>query len=435
MKFKINSRQILSASVIFFYLTPLLFFSIYSIGLMSRNKSWSILSLGLLMVACGALALILLLYYWEQSIRQKIQSENPIPSLPFETVISSLTTEKEPKVTSLDQTLILKEKEILDQDKKELTTTLLTLKDSQQQQFQLQEELESKLKVFKEKEEENKALLEKIEQISQDYSDYKIFSEEQLRQKSLQITNLQQTIEEQRAEVDKRLEQIHQLDSKVHDLSYEIKTLLHLNENETYLQTDSVLKERASSSSIDGSLLKESLHPYTATLPMQEEDPVFNMEYSVQQPSEALQLLKKCVNTAQKLTGAHYYGNESSRYRDLSSQHYTMDLRRLFDNLKTETGAIVFVYSQKENKVIFANAYCKSLLGISSEKFIQDFTALSQQLPEWKKSLNELSNEPYSELCLMMKSKNGQDLFLQCHLGIIPTGLFRHYIIGTLFLN
>src|SRR5215207_6947959 len=102
MKMNISNRQFLSAAIIVFYLIPLLFFSAYSIKLMSYNKSWALLSLGLLLVVFGSLSLIFLLSYWEQSMRDK----RPGNSLLLSQYPSSHSTvEKEAKVTLLDPSL------------------------------------------------------------------------------------------------------------------------------------------------------------------------------------------------------------------------------------------------------------------------------------------------------------------------------------------
>ena len=68
---------------------------------MSHHKSWTLLSLGLLLVVFGSLALIFLLSYWEQSMRDKklgyslLLAQHSQPS----------TSKKEDKVTLLDPSL------------------------------------------------------------------------------------------------------------------------------------------------------------------------------------------------------------------------------------------------------------------------------------------------------------------------------------------
>lgn len=431
------NRQLLSAAIIIFYLIPLLFFSAYSITLMSHHKSWTLLSLGLLLTVFGTLALMLLLFYWEQSMRDKKQG-----SLLFSGPKSSSATEKETKVTSLDPSLIFSpsshpEHEYVGtkESSKELNLLQTALKASQEQQEQLAKTLEIKTQELLKQEEENKQLQLKVQQVAQDFADYKLFSEEQLKQKQLQLTSLQQIIEDQRAEMEKRQEQIYQLDTKVHDLSYEIKTLLYLHEEEaTPHKSTTAIKEDASRAFLNGAL-QESQETACAILTPPINSDANVLESPVRTAIEAANLLKKCITIAQKLTGSNYYSNESSRYREFSSSSYfAIDQRRLFDNLRSEMGALIIVYSQKENKLLFANNESKTMLGWSPEKLLADFSSIMQEgIHDWRKALNLLTTSSEAHARLLAKTKNGQEVLLNCHLGVVPTGLFRHYVIGVLY--
>lgn len=444
MTSKISNRQFLSAAIIVFYLIPLLFFSAYSIKLMSQSKSWALLSLGLLLVFFGSLSLIFLLSYWEKSLRDKKESPPFLVSQSSD-VISEI--KKETKVTQLDPSLKFEsivphdppiESAIHKENSKEFNLLQAALLESQNQQEELMKNLELKDLEIRKQEYENKQLQMKIQQIAQDFSDYKLFSEEQRKQKQLQLTSMQQMVEDQRGEMEKRQEQIHQLDTKVHDLSYEIKTLLCLHEEETNPKKNLLAPSK-----------KEKLQPISS----KEQKENGNEEYSsssiapaplsldkslqdhaIQTPTEAAHLLKKCIQIAQKLTGANYYTNESSRYREFTSSHFSIDQRRLFDSLRHEKSALVVIYLQKDHKLIFANNESKKLLGWSPEKFLSDFPSIMHEgIQEWKKALQMLVTNPESQARLLAKTKQGHEIFLNCHLGIIPSGLFRNYIIGVLY--
>jgi PAS domain-containing protein len=438
MKFKIMNRQLLSAAIIIFYLIPLLFFSAYSITLMSHHKSWTLLSLGLLLTVFGTLALMLLLFYWEQSMRDKKQGSFLFSAQKN----SSSPTEKETKVTSLDPSLIFSPSSHHEPDyagtkenSKELNLLQAALKASQEQQEQLAKTLEIKTQELQKQEEENKQLQLKVQQVAQDFADYKLFSEEQLKQKQLQLTSLQQIIEDQRAEMEKRQEQIYQLDTKVHDLSYEIKTLLYLHEEETAPQKASTtIKEDASRAFLHGALQESQETASVAILAPPVSSDTHVLENPVRTATEAASLLKKCITIAQKLTGSNYYSNESSRYREFSSSYFAIDQRRLFDNLRSETGALIIVYSQKEHKLLFANNESKTMLGWSPEKLLADFSSIMQEgIYDWKKAVTLLATSSEAHARLLAKTKNGQEVLLNCHLGVVPTGLFRNYVIGVLY--
>ncbi len=436
------NRQLLSAAIIVFYLIPLLFFSAYSITLMSHHKSWTLLSLGLLLIVLGALTLMILLFYWEKSI----QSSSPQHSLSVKKGLNHSLSEKDAKVTSLDSSLIFhppSHSEMTDaggfkENSKEFNLLQTALKSSQEQQELLTKSLEGKNQELHKQEEENKQLQLKAQQAAQDFADYKLFSEEQLKQKQLQLATLQQIIEDQRAEMEKRQEQISQLDTKVHDLSYEIKTLLYLHEEEAApAKPSNVIKEEETSRVFLNGVLSDEQETACATLASPISHPnhdIHTTEHPVKTALEAANLLKKCLNIAQKLTGSNYYSNESSRYREFSSSYFAIDQRRLFDNLRGETGALIIVYSQKEHKLLFVNNESKTILGWSPEKFMIDFPSIMQEgILDWKKAINHLANTPESQARLLAKAKNGQEMLLNCHLGVISTGLFRNYVIGILY--
>ncbi|MFI0435886.1 MAG: hypothetical protein ACH350_09230 [Parachlamydiaceae bacterium] len=443
MTFNISNRQFLSAAIIVFYLIPLLFFSVYSIKLMSYNKSWALLSLGLLIVFFGSLSLIFLLSHWEQSLRDR---RSNFPHLVREDSHPVHSTNKETKVTLLDPSSMnfesIQEKEPLDaaasfkEDSKQISLLEAALKSHQSQEEELQNLLESKQEELRKKEEENKYLQMKAEQIAQDFSDYKIFSEEQLKQKQIQWTLMQQLLEDQKNEMEKRQDQIHQLDTKVHDLSYEIKTLLYLNEGEVSRQKPHVFsykKERQQVSYKVKDNQKAGLDQenFSEVKLVEEVDTHGRV---VQTFEEAADLLKKCIQLAQKLTGANYYSHESSRYREFSSSYFAIDQRRLFDSLQSEKGALIVVFSQKNHKLLFANSESKTLLGWSPEKFLSDFPLIMHEgIQEWRKALQMLTSHSQSQTRLLAKTKIGHEVLLNCCLGTIPKGIFRNYVIGIFY--
>lgn len=383
---------------------------------MSLHKSWALLSLGLLLITFGTLTLMLLLYYWEKSIQNK-KLEDSSPQLLYMTPV----TIKEDKVTSLgpitfNQTI--ESKELTDQGSskesaKELNLLQTTLKEYQEKQNQLIQSLELKTQELHKLEGENQLAQLKAQQIAQDFADYKLFSEEQLRQKQLQLTVLQQMLEDQK---------------------YEIKTLLCLHEEEnspTKLPIPKV--EESAPPCLTGTRLAMNQEQAYPIVNSQMEETI-TIENSIRTPVEAINLLKKCINIAQKLTGANYYSNESSRYREFSSSYYAIDQRRLFDSLRDEAGALILVYSQKENKLLFVNNQSKTLLGWSPEKFLIDFSMIIQgDLNDWKKNLSLLAPTSDSQTRLLAKTKQGQEILLNGHLGVIPTGLFRNHVIGVFY--
>ncbi len=425
MKFITSSRQLLSGAVVFFYLIPLLFFATYSIGLMSRNKSWLVLSLGLLLITTCSLILVLLLSYWENNLKKQVVNP-PIP-VRYDT--------SEPKVTSLD--LAYEKEQMLSEYEPKSSSNELglleTVNEYHEQNSKLQEQIENLHRTLDTFADENKVLKNAAERSEQDLEDYKLFSEEQLKQKQLQINNLQQMIDDQRTEMEKRQDQIQLLDTKIYDLSYEIRTLLHLNDSEK----DEVTVEKSS-----GIPIRQVIHEFNSEMENSSSMAVMAEEATENETAnqpiktaiEATALLKKCINNAQKLTGANFNSPEALRYREFSSTHYNIDQKRLFECLRSESNGLVIVYSPKDNKVLFANNMAKTLLGWSPEKFSSDFFNVIQEgMTYWKKALSLLSPTTDSQARLLAKTKQGHETLLNCHLGVIQSGLFRGYVIGVLY--
>jgi len=434
MKFSTNNRYVLFAVLILLYFIPIIFFSVYSIAQMSKVKSWMIVSIGLVLISFCSLIFFLFLLHWDKAIKGKLKKQ---------TAHRPEALEKENKVTSLDQALLFEEFSTgykLDsnpifskESHHELLSLRINLAESQEKITLIREQLALKENEQQAYLEENKRLENKAEKISQDFSDYKLFCEEQLKQKNLQLTTAQLMIEGQRTEIERRQEQICHLDSKIHDLSYEIKTLIHLHETDSSPPTPSFLKVENSLRNLSSSS-KSKIETVLEIFPEEWNRDCPANESRIHTAPEAWLLLRKCVNIAQKLTGANYYGNESSRFREFSSSHFTIDQRRLFDSLRNENAGLILVYSQKENKLLFANNQTKNFLGCSPDKFINDFGTFFQDgLIEWRKALSVLSNSSESQARLLVRTKQGSEVILNSHFGVVPTGLFRNYVICVLY--
>lgn len=400
MKFKVNSYS-LFISVVVFYLIPVLFFSGYSIGMMSPNKSWNVLTAGLLLCVVGAVLFLILIRRWEllftrgalKSIRQDPAPSfdiYPIPHLSFE------------------------------EDGQGYETLQMALQKAQ-------EDLELKSQELLQGQEEVERFQKQAQKSIQDLAEYKFFSEEQLNQKSLLIQSLQQRLSELQHDLDTRNDKISQFESKIRDLSYEIKTLLQLNECE--IKDAEKSKKISPIDNSRGFVVKEPIHQYSSE---EENSPIVEMK--VHDADEAMLLLKRCIDIAQKLAGANYYGSDAGRSREASPQSYAIDLRRLFDSLRSENASMVLVYSPKEDKLLFVNNQSRTVLGWSSEKFIQDFQSIIQKgTVEWKNALVQVSSHYETQTKVLMKTKTGHEIPVQCLLGMIPMGLFKGYIIGILY--
>lgn len=431
MKFRFYNKQSLSLTIVLFYLIPILSLSFFSLNYMSKNMSWSVLTFGLLIMACGSSILMMLISYWEESIKKSLQldfdhlTRNPSADENKVMALSSISEilENKDKVESFSSSHnYLKEIKDLED----------SVKENQEKQTQLTEELAHVQMELTKTEDERKLLADQLEEIDTHFADLKLQSFQELNEKNLFISNLEKTIEEQKVNLEKKDQQIQELDSKTRDLSYEIKTLLYLQETEK--ESPSLFLNPKNEEPIKISEPKNLPLKSTFEVESQKHEIFDDSEDVIKTATEASILLKKCILLAQKQSSMNYYENETSRYWDIATPHFTIDQRRLFDSLKEETTGLILVYSPRESKLLFVNNLSKQWLGWSPEKFIQDFSIIIQEgLPEWKRSLSLLSSTPETQSRLLVKSKLGQEKMMYCHLGSISTGSFKNYVLGVLY--
>lgn len=389
---EIRKRINISCLIVGFYLLTVLLVSVFPF------KSFETIGFGLIVASFGALVSFLLLRQWES--RLKKQRAYPIQTYnPPEKMDSSYS-----------------ENSFLEMEK--------TLEDSKLRQKELIEELNTKNESLHKLETEKTLFEHRIADIQSEWNTFKTENEEEIRRKSVLLSEYQETINQQRDVIKKKQETISELESKVRDLNYEVKTLLQLaelgNKNSSPNPKEEGIHEAASAYQIE-MYDDDILEPRGQHL-------------LIKTPEEASSHLKRCIDVAQKITGANRFGNGNSRFKDLPIDNRALDLRRLFDNLRCENSAIIIVYSQKDNKLLFANNQTTHLVGWTPDKFTHHFSEIiAEGAQEWKKGIGALSATSDSRLRLVMKTKSGQNLLVHCHLGIIPTGAFRNHIIGVLY--
>jgi hypothetical protein len=257
-----------------------------------------------------------------------------------------------------------------------------------------------------------------IDQLSSDLKLAQETSQEQQEHSRLLLHEHQQTINEQRDMLEKKQQHISQLEGQVRDLHYEIKTLMEVEERQSIIRFPA---ERFRQKEYD-------------FMPMPSEEEDLAPPPHVHCPDEASQQLKRCLDIAQKITGGQYMHNRPSRLKDLPVENTALEMRRLFDNLRSENQATILLYSPKDNKLLFVNNPIKSLLGWPPEKFVQQFQELQTDGGEaWKQAVSQLAFKNESQATLGLISKTGQHVTLNCQLGLIPTGSFRHFVLGVLY--
>ncbi len=379
------------------YLLPL-----FALGAVTQ-PGWGRWTLGLFAVMLSSAGLYLVLRAWEVTLAKDTPpSPEPMLHTPYTTEDLS--------------------------DKQSLVDRLQSL---EKQSTELADQLQTDLKNIKQLQHEKSELLQRCDDLEQTLAAHQRVADDQLGGKNTLLEEYQQTIADQRQVIEKKQKQITSLESKANDLKYELKTLLDLTDR---IDTD-----------IDDNSRSPKQTPITPTTLLPKKNgkasttehpslPGLLSDARPQSPVDAMQQLKRCIDIAQKLTGARHLAGDSSRFRDLSADGYTLDLRRLCDSLRSETSGMILLYSQKEDRLLFVNNQVRDVLGWSPDKFVQNFPALSvDALTEWKRALIRLSANPQVDFPLTLKTRNGDERTVHCHLGSIPTGIFKTHIVGVMY--
>ncbi len=399
-----RSRYGILIIIIVLYLVPILLLSSYGQLYMPQQKAWNLLAVGLFFSSFGTISFFWILCRLEQKYEN--QSEQMRKKEPLSEEISKSLLNTSAVDLSKNQAI------------EELQGNYAGI---QEQLIHVKEKLEMKNEELQHFQHEYQILQSQLESTTSQQEEYKRLVQEELEKQKKLLADSQKTISDQRESMDKKLQQIVQLESKVSDLTYEIKTLIQLAEieNQTMPMYPSQTQEYSTQSFHSG---------------MHDEDMTYLPEKQVRNEVQALMQLKRCIDIAQKITGANHYNSSNSRFKDLVVDNYTLDLRRLFESLRMENSSTIVFYSQKEGKILFVNNQSKNLLGWSPEKFMQSFNDIIEPSKElWRSGLASLALKNDANMSLKMKSKSGSQVSVQVVLGIIPTGIFRHHILGVLY--
>lgn len=379
------------------YALPSLLFTYYASQQLSTDQRWLIFSLGLLIAIAGTALLLTMLSRWSEGLRQYLKKEER----QIKQTLHSLTekTVSQPIVNE-DQTYKLQLEE--------------KISEWQAIQTQLNQDIADKDFALQTLSQEQETYQLKILSLSKEFANYKNQNEQQIEQQNSVISECQKTISELRMSIDKHLQHIANLETKERDLHYEIKALLQ------YTTIDNIPEQTEEPKKAVPTSSKKA-------------EALFMSASNVNSPQSASLQLKRCIDIAMKITGSHHIGNHSMR-SELPVDNHALDFRRLCDSLRVENGSIVVLYSQKEHKLLFANNRVKDVLGWTPEKFTQSFQEiLLNGQEEWKKGLGQLTIQSEARFPVNIKNKSGSDQTMQCHLGIVNAGVFRHHIVGVMY--
>ena len=265
----------------------------------------------------------------------------------------------------------------------------------------LKNEIEKKIEEMRLAYLEFEDLKREYKRLQEEFALFRREKKEEVSQKKTLLSEYRQTIQEQREIIEKKQRYVVQLEAKVHDLMYEIRSLLQLEE------------------------------PISTALPpidMLNQEEVHDYYLGNQMPSFDLDMeLSRIVDRAEQFTGADHLGSRFLR----NASSLSIDLRRLFDQLRDEKTGILFFYSTSEKKILFANNYVKTLLGYSPEKFVNDFPSLVRAGHLiWNEALETIKKT--KRMPLVLVSKAGEERKLECEMKLIEKGPFAGNVMGMI---
>ncbi|MFV0340106.1 MAG: hypothetical protein ACK5MA_05685 [Parachlamydiaceae bacterium] len=198
---------------------------------------------------------------------------------------------------------------------------------------------------------------------------------------------------------------VEQLESQIHDLRYEIKTLLQLTEVD---YSKFVMEQPVKKAELDDELPR--------------------VQGNVKREEEARILLRRCLDVAQKITFP------TRPMQASSGEVSALDLRRLTDAMKEESGALVLFYNPKEKKVLYASREAKPLLGYAPETLAHQFAEVAEEgLPFWEAAVGQLTSKPQSSLVLGLKTRAGEEIVFNVQLGAVASGGFKGYAVAVFY--
>lgn len=382
-----QTRHLVTGTLLVCYLAPIILLTTYSALWIPSHDRLQMLAAGILASMTGTVIVTLLMKRWELTLSPP--GEHHYPQMNF-------SLENSQDLEQLQQALTMSQ---------ELQDSL---------SLELQQQKNAQLQLGMEKEE----LQQQSERLEQSLSAQHERSADLLSAKEAQIQEYQQTIFDQQTQLDKRQKQIVTLENTARDLKYELKTLIDL--------TDRIhpIDEEPSEDREPAPIPPNDDHPPAWSMPRGESMGFSTVDTTTQ--------LKRCINIAQKLTGARHLTGHTPRFQDMSVDGYALDLRRLCDSLRSENGSLILLYSQKEDKLLFVNDRVRDFLGWAPEKFLQDFpNLLVEGKAEWLAALRKAVGTPQAEVDVTMKTRAGESRHLRCQIGLIPTGIFKTHVVAV----
>lgn len=374
-----NSRASLILAIVLFYLFPIVLLSGYTMGFIATEMRWKLFSVGLLSGTIGSCILFIVIYRWEQNLRQRLVSA----LRSSQNIVEHPDPEKEQELQRLLNEKLIKDALAPLQSKHDKMKVDISLKD---------EELMQAL-------EERKGLQSQILMIRGELDSYRDKMQIQLLQEQQQNLEHQKVIKEQQTLIGTLQQQISSLEIKEKELSYEIKTLVNLSNFE---------------------IVEKETPP--------KKQPVDT--FALKSHESISRQLAHFVDIAASMASVQNIQGVPSHLNDLATDNYRLELRRLCENLNMESRYVMLLHSPRENRILFANDHVKTVLGWTPEKFIQQFPDIVLKgIEDWNKEMDVITANREGFCAINARSQMNQSIAMNCHLRAISSGTFRNHVI------
>lgn len=389
------------------YLLPLTLFIIATVWLTSPKATWPLVPIGLFFCGICSLAVLTLWRYREGIITPVAAPINYSERPETKTDLPIQNNESEEKVLHFQQ----------------------SLEEYRQQQARYLHELDEKNAGMERLLQENALLHSTLDGAREKQQRESQSLLEQIQQQKVLLEEYQHTINRQRQELSKNEQSIASQENRLRDLTYQLRDQKY--EIKTLLQLAEITPEAPPYVPEIEDWQEETPPPMATARTLIENDA--QEDHFISSSGEASLLLKRCLDIARKITAPSYYSPSHAPFGHPSPASHNLDLRRLCDSLRSERGAIILLYSPKEDKLLFASPSIKYLSGWSTEKWLQDFTSLlNDQAHEWRNAVRRLTLQGEAVLQLSIPSKDHPPVRVQATLGMVPTGLFRLHVLAIL---
>lgn len=405
---KLTRRQDrLHLATLLIYSVPLLILTSFAVWLATPAISWPLLPLSLFLAAVGSLTILTLWRFREGTLAysqhpQEFQDKR-------ESTASLSPQESDEKILRFQQ----------------------SLEEYRQEQERYIHEIDEKANALDRLLQENTLLHSTLDGAREKYHRENNSLMDQIQQQKTLLEEYQHTINNQRQDISKLEQNIASQENRMRDLTYQLRDQKY--EIKTLLQLADIPPESNTHSHEGEDWLEEHPAPPALSTRHSPEQDTTEEEF-ISSPGEASLLLKRCIDIARKITGPSYFSPAHAPFGHPSPASHSLDLRRLCDSLRSERGAIVLVYSPKEDKLLFISPTIRLITGWSSDKFAQDFYhILGEQSHEWRNAVRRLPVQGETSITFHLTTKDNRGLRLNAFLGAIPTGLFRLHTLAVLF--